>query len=149
MSMSKSHVCTCYTYALPGAEGIVISRLAIRPESIFFECPGLRDFLPRRRLDSLSTSICHNRHENSTTLPPPFPPREKLPKPTKISMDHPDRWKSIAPVSDEPGQQRQTPDMKKRRRAVAVACIPCRNGKSKVSLLGSLATCCTANTDEG
>ncbi|KAF2123537.1 hypothetical protein P153DRAFT_380035 [Dothidotthia symphoricarpi CBS 119687] len=46
-------------------------------------------------------------------------------------MDPSDRWTNIAPVSDEPGMQRQTPDLKKRRRAVAVACIPCRNGKSK------------------
>ncbi|KNG47873.1 hypothetical protein TW65_05372 [Stemphylium lycopersici] len=46
-------------------------------------------------------------------------------------MDHSERWQSIAPASDEPGQRRAAPDRRKRRQAVAVACVQCRNGKAK------------------
>lgn len=47
-------------------------------------------------------------------------------------MDLSDRWQNIAPASDEPGQRRAPPDRRKRRQAVAVACVHCRNGKAKV-----------------
>lgn len=47
-------------------------------------------------------------------------------------MDSNERWKTIAPASDNhPGQQRTTPDSRKRRQAIAVACIQCRIGKAK------------------
>ncbi|KAH6865443.1 hypothetical protein BKA58DRAFT_221242 [Alternaria rosae] len=46
-------------------------------------------------------------------------------------MDHAERWQSIAPASDEPGQRRPTSDRRKKRQAVAVACVQCRNGKAK------------------
>ncbi|XP_014554700.1 hypothetical protein COCVIDRAFT_104348 [Bipolaris victoriae FI3] len=46
-------------------------------------------------------------------------------------MDLSDRWQNIAPASDEPGQRRAPPDRRKRRQAVAVACVHCRNGKAK------------------
>ncbi|KAH9876439.1 hypothetical protein J1614_003570 [Plenodomus biglobosus] len=46
-------------------------------------------------------------------------------------MDTPERWHPIAPASDEPGKQRPPPDRRKRRQAIAVACIPCRTGKAK------------------
>lgn len=48
-------------------------------------------------------------------------------------MDAPARWQAIAPASDEPGEQRSAPGSKKRRQAVAVACVQCRSGKAKVS----------------
>jgi hypothetical protein len=47
-------------------------------------------------------------------------------------MDVSERWQSIAPASGEPGQRRPAPDRRKKRQAVAVACVQCRNGKSKV-----------------
>ncbi|KAK1912023.1 hypothetical protein P3342_012506 [Pyrenophora teres f. teres] len=46
-------------------------------------------------------------------------------------MESSERWQSIAPASDEPGQRRPPPDRRKRRQAVAVACVQCRNGKAK------------------
>ncbi|EDU49748.1 DUF3425 multi-domain protein [Pyrenophora tritici-repentis] len=46
-------------------------------------------------------------------------------------MESSERWQSIAPASDEPGQRRPAPDRRKRRQAVAVACVQCRNGKAK------------------
>ncbi|CAN9100212.1 unnamed protein product [Alternaria alternata] len=46
-------------------------------------------------------------------------------------MDPSERWQSIAPASDEPGQRRPTSDRRKKRQAVAVACVQCRNGKAK------------------
>ncbi|KAF2825204.1 hypothetical protein CC86DRAFT_40346 [Ophiobolus disseminans] len=46
-------------------------------------------------------------------------------------MEYTERWQPIAPASDEPGQQRPTSDPKKRRQAVAVACLQCRSGKAK------------------
>lgn len=46
-------------------------------------------------------------------------------------MDASERWQSIAPASDEPGQQRPTADSKRRRQAVPVACVQCRSGKAK------------------
>lgn len=48
-------------------------------------------------------------------------------------MDLPERWQAIAPASDEPGEQRSAPGSKKRRQAVAVACVQCRSGKARVS----------------
>ncbi|KAH8711893.1 hypothetical protein GQ44DRAFT_730955 [Phaeosphaeriaceae sp. PMI808] len=42
-----------------------------------------------------------------------------------------ERWQPIAPASDEPGQQRLAPDPRKRRQAIAIACVQCRNGKVK------------------
>jgi hypothetical protein len=47
-------------------------------------------------------------------------------------MEPTERWQPIAPASDEPGQQRSAPDGKKKRQAIAVACLPCRSGKVKV-----------------
>ena len=47
-------------------------------------------------------------------------------------MDPNERWKSIAPATDDPGQHRAAPDSKKKRSAVPVACIPCRSGKARV-----------------
>ncbi|KAF2027123.1 hypothetical protein EK21DRAFT_72682 [Setomelanomma holmii] len=46
-------------------------------------------------------------------------------------MDPPERWQAIAPASDQPGRQRSAPDSRKRRQAVAVACVQCRTGKAK------------------
>ncbi|KAH7069644.1 hypothetical protein BKA63DRAFT_579756 [Paraphoma chrysanthemicola] len=46
-------------------------------------------------------------------------------------MDPPERWQPIAPASDQPGRQRSAPDSRKRRQAVAVACVQCRTGKAK------------------
>ncbi|CBX99014.1 hypothetical protein LEMA_P082530.1 [Plenodomus lingam JN3] len=46
-------------------------------------------------------------------------------------MDTSERWHPIAPASDEPGKQRPPPDRRKRRQAIAVACIQCRIGKAK------------------
>lgn len=46
-------------------------------------------------------------------------------------MDHQERWQAIAPASDEPGEQRPPLESKKRRQAVAVACVQCRSGKAK------------------
>ncbi|KAH4855471.1 hypothetical protein HBH75_086550 [Parastagonospora nodorum] len=46
-------------------------------------------------------------------------------------MEPTERWQPIAPASDEPRQQRSAPDSKRRRQAIAVACVQCRSGKVK------------------
>jgi hypothetical protein len=49
-------------------------------------------------------------------------------------MEPAERWQPIAPASDDPAQQRAPPDGKKRRQAIAVACVQCRGGKVKVGV---------------
>ncbi|CAN9186975.1 unnamed protein product [Alternaria alternata] len=42
-----------------------------------------------------------------------------------------ERWRKIAPASDEPGKRRPASNRPKKRQAVAVACVQCRNRKIK------------------
>ncbi|KAJ4983975.1 bZIP transcription factor [Stagonosporopsis vannaccii] len=60
-------------------------------------------------------------------------------------MDHQERWQAIAPASDEPGEQRSAPGSKKRRQAVAVACVQCRSGKAKCDGIRPRCTRCRDN----
>lgn len=56
-------------------------------------------------------------------------------------MEPTERWQPIAPASDEPGQHRSAPDSKRRRQAIAVACVQCRSGKVKVGFKLGLVRC--------
>ncbi|KAF1912013.1 hypothetical protein BDU57DRAFT_542619 [Ampelomyces quisqualis] len=58
-------------------------------------------------------------------------------------MEPTERWQPIAPASDEPGQQRSAPDPKKRRQAIAVACLPCRSSKVKCDGMRPRCTRCS------
>lgn len=49
-------------------------------------------------------------------------------------MNPTERWHPIAPAPAESLQQRSVPDAKKKRQAIAVACLQCRTGKVKVGL---------------
>ncbi|KAH6629089.1 hypothetical protein C7974DRAFT_180923 [Boeremia exigua] len=62
---------------------------------------------------------------------------------TTKPMEHPERWKAIAPASGEPGEQRFAPGSKKRRQTVAVACVQCRSGKAKCDGIRPRCTRCT------
>ncbi|KAF9697840.1 hypothetical protein EKO04_004296 [Ascochyta lentis] len=60
-------------------------------------------------------------------------------------MDLSERWQAIAPASDEPGEQRSAPGGRKRRQAVAVACVQCRSGKAKCDGIRPRCTRCKDN----
>lgn len=73
--------------------------------------------------------------ESPQAPPPPWISLRAVSQPPHLDdrgMEPSERWQSIAPASDEPGQRRPAPDRRKRRQAVAVACVQCRNGKAKV-----------------
>ncbi|KAL6710145.1 hypothetical protein ACN47E_009936 [Coniothyrium glycines] len=61
-------------------------------------------------------------------------------------MDPPERWQSIAPATDEPGQQRPTSDSRRRRQAIPVACVQCRSGKAKCD--GTRPRCTRCHTND-
>ncbi|KAF2624546.1 hypothetical protein BU25DRAFT_398798 [Macroventuria anomochaeta] len=60
-------------------------------------------------------------------------------------MEFPERWQAIAPASDEPGEQRSAPEGRKRRQAIAVACVQCRSGKAKCDGVRPRCTRCRDN----
>jgi hypothetical protein len=48
------------------------------------------------------------------------------------NMEHLERWQTIAPATDDPGQRRSSTENRRKRRSVAVACQQCRVGKARV-----------------
>lgn len=57
-------------------------------------------------------------------------------------MNPTERWHAIAPAPAESLQQRSAPDTKKKRQAIAVACLQCRSGKVKCDGLRPRCTRC-------
>ncbi|KAF1941691.1 hypothetical protein EJ02DRAFT_347163 [Clathrospora elynae] len=61
-------------------------------------------------------------------------------------MDPSERWQNIAPASEQSGSRRPPSDKRKRRQAIAVACIQCRVGKAKCD--GTRPRCVRCNDND-